>query len=673
MKNLTSILLFLLSLGLFAQQNLVPNGDFENGFEGWSQIPGSSVERGFGYNGDGGLKVTRNEGDPYKYNKCQIYLQPGVAYELSAWVRTENATGIGTNLAIEFHDANGKWMPESKYQTGPSGTTDWVKVTHKFVTPEQEGVKYHVIAYLTKGSTGTAYFDCVTVQPIYTLPEIQIIYPLQGQFSTRGSPFRFAVAQQANTKGDDAFRGMSARVKISQGEKDIVQTISPVVGHLVELRCGEFQPGEVVVQAELLDAEGKVIATNSTTLNAVEDAMTFPPEGACIIDEFGRAIVDEKPFLPIGIYMGGIAQDDDLQLVYDSDFNCIMDYNSPAMILPGRPKELGLAGVVEAMDDLHAHGMKAIFSLKDLFELPRLKDTALRFAKNLGEESADDAVEKLVTTLRHHPALLAWYDNDEISLCDRDVVAKRRLLINRLDPFHPTWGVLYKEMEVPFYGSTCDVLGIDPYPIMKDKVSNQKRTMDLVEAATASGQPWWAVPQVFHWGVYQCKNDPTTFPDWNQPSMDQMRGIMLMEAIYGARGFISYSFFDLKIYRIKRDKFDGSEYAGREDFLKNWSDVKQLATMLKDLSPWILSQKGPQNAEFQVTAGKAHAALFRDDATGKPAAMVASVGPDNVDATLTLPKDFPPMKALYGHAKETAPGVWTFSGNDVWGEVLLPR
>ncbi len=150
-----------------------------------------------------------------------------------------------------------------------------------------------------------------------------------------------------------------------------------------------------------------------------------------------------------------------------------------------------------------------------------------------------------------------------------------------------------------------------------------------------------------------------------------MRGITLLEALRGARGFIGYSFFDLK--RPMDAKTYGEPKGTYEEFLWHWNERKEIATMLKNISPWLLSKKGPERVQLELKSGDAQAAFFtRDDAEGKPLVIVASVGPENVDATLTLPADFPPMKSAYGHAKEVSPGVWHFRGYDIRGEILSP-
>lgn len=672
-----SLLLFcavsLLAFSLPAVENAVPNGDFDEGFAGWTQVPGSEVLPGVGYNGGPGLKVTRTPEMAYVFNSCRVKVTPGATYILSAMIK---ADGIGpdfTGIGVQYYDKNGHWMPASTYSGGPGKSSDWTAVSIASKAPD--GVaSADVAVFIPKGSAGTMYVDCVSLTLQDPPAEIQMVYPLQGRMLSQGEMLRLNVAKFGKTGEPEVFAGMTAKVEMTCADGTERNFLLPVKGHLFETELTEALPlGKTKIHAMLQDAAGNAVGDPCVAEVNVVDAGQAFPRGACFIDRYGRAIVDGKPFLPIGLYMGGVAADDDLALFYDSDYNCIMDYNCCAMRLPGDRGREPMAMIRSVFDDFDAHGKKIIFSLKDLFDHPRFLDQVANVSRYLGVASTEEIVKTYVAALRNHPALLAWYDNDEIAMADREMVAVRRRLLNAMDPNHPTWGVLDMALKTPFFAATCDVLGVDPYPLEKVGIAHQEHTVEMMEAAEASGQPVWVVPQIFNWGVYRSNMRAENYELYLQPTPDQMRAITLLEAIRGARGFVCYSFFDLKVYGIVREEFHGSAYQTREDFLVHWQEAKDLATLLKSLSPWLLAREGARPIPMAVQAGKAEAACFRRDDGGAPAVIVASIGPDNVDATLTLPADFPPMTAQFGHAKETAPGVWHFFGNDIWGEVLLPR
>lgn len=671
-KSLLLLLTVGFLLSLSAQENLLQNGNFEEGDTGWRLVEGANVARDYGFNGNGGLKIARTPGMAYSFVTQQVELVPGQVYQLKAQIRAEGITPGNSSLGLEFTDANGRWLGGS-YKSGPRDGQDWWIVSTNASVP-LNAARSTVVLYIEKGSSGTAYFDNVTLSSLEQPPQLQFVYPVQGRIAAERPQVKCSVALMGNVKGDAPFQGFSVALEL-QGADGAAQAMrQPIQGHVALFRPEPLAPGRVRLTATLLDGEGQAVGEPvAWEGEAVVEAQAIRPRGACVIDEFGRAIVDGKPFLPIGLFMANWDQPESREFISDSDFNCLLFYNSWNLRLDRSTPDGSLEALEEALDDLDARGLKTIFSLKDFYELPRFAAYLEHARKKVGVESAQELVDLLVTRFREHPSLLAWYNNDELPLADLQKAADRRAFINAKDPHHPVWGVLCDFLETPFFGSTCDVVGVDPYPIGKEKVSQQRRTLEAMEAVDQGSQPFWAVPQVFNWAVYQARTTPERFGEWIQPRPSQMRGIILLEALRGARGFVFYSFFDLKRASEEAERFQGMTPQSREDFLWHWQECKELATMLKGLSPWLLSRQGPTRQPLEVKAGEVQAASFQRDEDGMPALVIASIGPENVDAILRLPQGFPPMEALYGHARETAPGVWHLSGNDIWGEVLLPR
>ncbi len=676
MKNTLFLLLATCALCVWAQDNLLVNGNFEEGATGWVMVEGSEVARGHGFNGNGGLKFTRTPGMAYAFNRQVVELTPGEAYKLRVQVKCENVELGKSSIGVEYTDGKGKWLG-GNYQAGPQGTSDWVTVELYTRVPEQAN-KGTVVLYLQKDATGTVWFDNASLTTLELTPQLQFVYPVQGTLSLEDPLVRVNVAILGNRKGDKAFQGMEVELSLQKGTETAWRRRESLQGHVAvfDLENAPLAQGETVhLQAQLWDAhkEQPLGDPCQQSFQVRKDDAPVPP-GACRIDAYGRALVDGKPYLPIGIFMSNFDQAEDRQFLYDSDFNCFLFYNSWTLRMSPQEPEGDLATIRKTLDELSSHGKKVIFSLKDFYDLPRFSAQTEYVRKKFGVQTTPELISLLVNAFREHPALLAWYNNDEIPLKDIRQAQERRRFLNQQDPHHPVWAVLCDFLETPFFASSCDVLGVDPYPINKDKVSQQRRTLEAMDAVEQSGQPAWAVPQVFNWGVYNAVNNPELFHEWIQPRPSQMRGVILLEALRGARGFIFYSFFDLKRGYLTPERFRGKvAVQTREDFLWHWQECKELATMLKNLSPWILSRQGASPAKLEVTAGQAEAAIFRRDEDGAPAVLAASIGPDNVEAELALPADFPPMEALYGHAREVAPGVWRFSGNDIWGEILLPR
>ncbi len=499
-------------------------------------------------------------------------------------------------------------------------------------------------------------------------PELFLVYPTQGKLSSQEAILRFNVAQLRFKKGDAPFKGYTIQATFTDASGKTHEFTAPLTkGHTIDFALPQLPIGPGKLTAKLFKNKRKEAeSTLELTLNVMpEDTTPIPEE--CHIDKFGRTIMDGDPFLPIGIYFGAVDEDDDLELFLDSDFNCIMPYNSGQLKTKTPTTQETIPQALEFLDKLNEHGKKIIFSVKDIYNIKETEAACGSIQKSFGGETPDDTVTTIVNAFKDHPALLAWYNNDEITLADRSIVDKRRQLINSLDPNHPTWGVLCDYAEAPLFASSCDVIGVDPYPIGRDIPAEQERCIDAMDAVERSGQSCWAVPQTFNWGNYKARKDPACYDKYRMPTLDQMRGVILYEALRGARGFICYCFYDLK----RNGPTTNYPLEAREPFYQRWADVKSLATMLKSLEPWLLAEPSPVPVKLEIQAGRAEAASLTD-AQGKTLYILANIGPDNLNATLKLPEGAPTMNALYGHATEIAPGTWQFTGNDVWGEVLIP-
>lgn len=398
-KRLITFLLLLLAIPaatIISADEYVVNGNFEDGDKGWLMVPGSVVEDSVGFNGTGGLKVFRLSNDePYLVNHQYVDVEPGTPYRLSAMVKAEGIGPGETSIGLEYTDENGKWIG-GDYIAGPKGTSEWREVTTSCQVP-LNAAKSSVVVYIRKGSTGTAYFDVVSLRNFDEPPRLQMVYPVQGIVRRGGCPIRFQAGLLGNTKGLEAFAGMRVRTTVKDALGEVVFSGEKALdGSSAEFMLPALEDDEVVISGELLDAEGNFLANSAETRCKVVDEATAAPKGACYIDEYGRTIVDGEPFLPIGLYMSSIEDEEEIEMIFDSDYNCLMPYN------------IHKTGF-ETLDKLDAHGVKVIFSLKDLYEIPRTRTTFESIRKQLGMEGAapEDIVTHFVTKFREHPSILA--------------------------------------------------------------------------------------------------------------------------------------------------------------------------------------------------------------------------------------------------------------------------
>ena len=133
-----------------------------------------------------------------------------------------------------------------------------------------------------------------------------------------------------------------------------------------------------------------------------------------------------------------------LKTYAEGPFNCLMPYGAP------NPEQMNMA--------MNA-GLKVIYSVKDIYSGTSWTP---KNVKTVADEIK--VIKDKVRAYKDHPALLAWYINDELPLNMIDRLTARRDLMEKLDPDHPAWVVLYQYNQVRSYIPSFDVIGTDPLP-----------------------------------------------------------------------------------------------------------------------------------------------------------------------------------------------------------------
>ena len=664
--SIATLLYLILSVSVLSAQSLLKNGDFEDGTAPWSLAAGSEIIAGSGYNGTTGLHVWRDDPEKYAFPVQRVDLEVGRLYQLSLWTKGEGCDRATASYGVEYVGAGKKWLGGA-YNIGPQQASfDWTYRELAVCPPE--GTEYcQVVLYLEKGGTGHVWFDNVTLEPTDRTPDLFLVHPVQGLAKTEGEQVRVRLAKLGSDR-PDYFDGWSVRLSVVTASGEAVQ-VQPVVSRNLQFKLDELPGGAVTLNAELLNPDGEVINAVKHTFQAVDVAQE-PPQGACVIDERGRAWVDGKPFLPIGLYLSDFRNPDDLARLMDSPFNCFMPYHSIGLAVPGQQKPPYTMEKIRAlMDVLQRNDKKLIFSIKDFFPTPKFQSTVEGTRKNMDQpfQDTDELVTRVVSELRDHPALLAWYVNDEISLSHVQMVNDRRDLVNGLDPWHPTWGVLCDYNEAPFFASACDVFGVDPYPLGKKSAPRtQQKVITAMEAFKASGlAACWVVPQLFNWGTYQARRQPETYPEYVEPSEEEMRTMTLLMAIRGAKGFIYYSYFDLK--RPTDPNSFKTPVEAPENFDKRWNDIVRVAKLLQDLTPFLLSDQESKPVQAEILEGQAELRTFVDN-SGQVRVLVAAIGPGPVK--VRFQPGISGLRSFYGRCARQADGSWIFEGTDLVSDVL---
>ncbi|MGN0847961.1 MAG: hypothetical protein ACI4RA_11360 [Kiritimatiellia bacterium] len=543
---------------LFAAGDVVVNGGFNDVADGrtvaWNEVKPRYVYRdGEGRSGTRALCFENDDPKFYSFPGQKLDLKPGHFYEYEVWVKTENLKGdeSGATICIEWSDANGKWLGGA-YADGVKGTKDWTCVKGLTEAIPAAARSFRVHPYVRKGMTGRAWFDDVSVRE-------HVPRPLEGLYSTayRDLAADGVVTFRAAAPLSPAFRerGVTARFRYTDagGVRRMVTASSAEAPELT-LDVASLKMGRQSISVDLVASDGVVVATAERAFTRVERL----PARAAWIDAHGRTILHGQPFFPLGMYWSGITSNK-VDLYAQGPFNCLMPYNSPS----GR----------ELMDYCHAKGLKVIYSVKDVY-------SGTRWAPNGIATEADEVryITDRVTRFKDHPALLAWYLNDELPLTMRDRLAARRDLMEKLDPGHPGWAVLYQYTQIRGYLPTFDVIGTDPYPIPGKPALMASVWTRSTQKGTMGCKPLWQVPQAFNWAAY--RKTPEERAKFRAPTEAELRSMCWQCIANGANGLVLYSFFDLE----KRPN--------DEPFERRWAECCRVGAEIRAQFPVLLSVEG---------------------------------------------------------------------------------
>ena len=582
MKNLIAIAIILVAVpaSTSAQPwhtgtgpNLVQNPGFEEVQDGrpvgWNTL--AAV-----YNSDettartGARSLKYVNDDPERYLLCnqRIDLQPGKLYEVKAWVRTQGIAGedSGATVCIEWHDADGKWMGGSYFSGRKGDTAEWTEVGGISTRVPEGAAGGTVSCYVRRGMTGTAWWDDVSVRRVRQRP----IHTLLVRPSYRGwidedtgyAELRVSPVLDDIDGGSDTVRLRVRLTSVDSAEPLAERTVDDLSPNELRVRLPlpELAPGKYRLAAAVLTrATGELIYED---VHQLERRPGRAPKS--YVDEHNRLIVDGEPFFPLGMYWSGV-NEEELRTFAEGPFNCLMPY--------GRPD-------ADGMDLCRRMGLKVIYSIKDFY-------FGTRYCPDFIQSEADEerVVREYVRRFRDHPALLAWYINDERPLSLLSRLEAHQRWVEEEDPDHPSWVVLYQVGDVALYARTFDAIGTDPYPIPGRPASMAGQWARQTREAVDNARAIWMVPQVFNKASY--RSTPEEQRDMRPPTFDEMRSMTWQCITEGANGIIFYSWFDMR-----RDK--------AYPFEQRWPQVKRVAQEVADMIPVLLSVEPTPDLEIDA-------------------------------------------------------------------------
>jgi hypothetical protein len=553
--------------------NLVQNPGFEEVQDGrpvawYLPSPVYTLDESVARTGRRSLKFDNRDAGVYVMCSQDLPLEPGAIYEAKAYVRTQGIQGgdSGATVCLEWQDAAGNYLG-GFYLPGRKGDTpDWTEVSGVSVQLPPQAARAHILCYVRKGMTGTAWWDDVSVRRVHRSPmQAFLAEPRYRGWLLDGQPLRIEARVSllpAELKGapdqyalDGVFRAVGAPASMTT-----VKVPEAAPHSVLRLDLSDLRPGRYEFETRLVDKRtGEVVARDTELVER-----RTGPLPRCHVDEHNRLIVDGQPFFPLGMYWGGL-DEAELRIYADGPFNCLMPY-----ALPTR----------EQLDVAQAHGLKVIYSIKDFYYGSQWCPGFIR-----SQADEEPAVRRYVRQFRDHPTLLAWYINDELPLSYLSQLVAHRRWVQEEDPDHPAWVVLFQVDDLASYVHSFDVIGTDPYPIPDRPAAMAADWARRTREAVADARPIWMVPQVFSKAVYDGPAEGR-----RPPTFEEMRSMAWQCIAEGANGLVFYSWFDLR-----RDS--------AHPFEEQWAKVKRVAEEVKRMSPALLSVEPVPALKVEASEG----------------------------------------------------------------------
>lgn len=352
-----------------------------------------------------------------------------------------------------------------------------------------------------------------------------------------------------------------------------------------------FAPGPLGLQATVMNRRtGAELARTNWALRKLSASEVARLK--VYVDRGNNLIVDGRPFFPVGWY--GSVNEQHLRELADSPFNCVLAYGTDH-----EPK----ARMLRFLDTMQQQGLKLVYCLNDVYPTATYLD-----GKGWdGLEGNDAIAQAVVTAYREHPAVLAWYLNDELP---REILPQLKdyhRRVSEADPGHPCFIVLCNRRDFPLFPPTTDILGVDPYPIPKQPVTLVSDFMGAAQRAVKGTQPVWLVPQAFAWYQYNSTNQdrghvptPKELRTGRAPTYEEARCMTYLGLAHGAKGLLYYCYYDLRVL---------PQYA------EMWGWMKQIGSEVRSLSHVWLGPDAALKLAVSPSDAAIHTRLVQCDRT----------------------------------------------------------
>lgn len=563
------------------------NGDFEAGLSAWHADGAFTVAPGEGRGGSAAVRWKRPEkttAGEYLVSE-RLPAESGRIYRYSAWLRLgEKLVNGPVYVSASARDASGRGVGGVEgrplIRQAQLKGKGWVEVTGALPRLPAGAATITVNISVPKNTAGEIFIDDFRVW-VSDRRHVEYVFSSAYRDEAASGEVRFVAPYILEPSASAANDLAPAFVCVgAQGETlTLPADVLPDASFAATVDVAKLSAGANRVRAVLKTKAGKVF-------DAAELTFTRGSRSRKVcFDASHRMVVDGKPFLPLGMYSAELS-DEDFAIYREAPFNTMFCKADCA-----------------ALDRCAARGMKAVVSMTGIYD--------------------PAALDEKIAACKDHPAVLAWYTNDEIPPGFARRQAALQEVFRRVDPDHPTWTVLDKPWQVREFLTSFDVIGMDPYPI-----GNHRGGIDIAwgwarkcDAQAYGMRPMWQVPQAFDWRWFR---DGLDDPEFRFPRPEEFRSMQWQAIAAGANGLMPYSFSAMR-KKLKRP----------DAFAAAWETVKASMTEIARFESVILGDPAP--AAVRKTSGDIGVRTWETD--GARHLLVTSLvrGPRAYDIALARP------------------------------------
>lgn len=522
-----------------------------------------------------------------------------------------------------------------------------------------EGAVPHIGLTLWVDFLGTMWFDDIRVYQEGVAAEAFLTYPACSTFFTDSGKYKIKIYVPGE------YQSKIVLIELLSKGKTVRQQVVVPKNDWVSGDFGKGLPvGEGTLRITLADRKKKLrMRTIEIPINVRTPEKA--PAGACPIDEDGFMLRDGKRFLPMGIFfaMPSNLREVHLKRIGKSPYNFIVDYSALA-IAPAADNEK-ITALRKGLDRVHANNLKIVFSLIG-FYVPG--SNILKRGHWSGETTIPGWTAKLARSLKDHPAIMGYYLTDELSAEQLAVPTMMRHVINREDPYHPTFTLTNLPSELPGYAKSGDIVIYDPYPLGLRKTGSSfvnEKTAVLSSKGQLAGTPIWIAPQGFSWGTNG--RNILNFKDYIVPDDSDMRSLMLLSLVEGAKGICMFR------YPIPYQKANIDRYAkyGLQNYPENtWRDLQKAAGDVMKLEPYFISSAKVPAIRIENKGKAVVKARLWKAANGKLALVIVGTGGGPADAVITV-SGCDRLKSEFKHTVSLGGGRYHFTSKDLASDMLF--